>query len=96
MPVVMVAAMTTQANRASQAMLWELWRAVAKTLLDQLTSTPPGEVKASLINVARAFLADNGIVVGGVHDPRQTRDELSRLLETIPDFNEGWSVLNQH
>lgn len=92
----MVAAMTTQANRASQAMLWELWRAVAKTLLDQLTNTPPGEVKASLINVARAFLADNGIVVGGVHDPRQTRDELSRLMDTIPDFDGDWSVLNQH
>ena len=85
--------MTGPNNRASQAMLWELWRAVAKTLLDQLTKE---EVKASLINVARAFLADNGIVVGGVHDPQQTRDELSRLMDTIPDFDRDWSVLNQH
>ncbi len=88
--------MTNASHRASQAQLWALWQAVAKTLLDQLNTAQPGEVKASLINVARAFLADNGIVVGGAHDPRQTRDGLSQLLDDVPDFDQGWSVLNRH
>lgn len=80
----------TTTTRTDQETLWALWRAVLTTLLDRLTSTPPGEVQASLLNVARAFLVDNGIYVGGLNDPGQMKRGLSKMVETIPDFSGDW------
>jgi hypothetical protein len=84
--------MNNASLRAPQAALWSLWWAVAKALHDHITATPPGEIKAHMLNVARAFLADNGIVAGSATDPRQVREDLSKLIEDAPSFDEGWSL----
>lgn len=42
-------------------MLHRIWLAQAKKLAERLEETPSGDLEASLLNVARQFLSDNGI-----------------------------------
>lgn len=50
---------STQQERSE--VLHRIWLAQAKKLAERLEATPAGDLEASLMNVARQFLSDNGI-----------------------------------
>ena len=78
----------TGSKRATREDLVELWSLLAHYLLDTLRDAQPGSLKASLINVARAFLADNGVSVESIRTPGDGAEALSGLLGQMPDFGE--------
>jgi hypothetical protein len=74
-------------GRATRAQMEELWHLLAHHLLDTLRTAQPGELKASFVNVTRAFLADNGITSESVKGARSDgAEELAALLDGMPDF----------
>mgnify|MGYP000858254975 FL=1 len=67
-------------NSKLEAIMADLHQELANQLLTEVQS---GETSASILNVARQFLKDNG--VDGV--PTQG-NPLDNLIHALPDFNE--------
>lgn len=73
-------------NNKLEAIMADLHQELANQLLTEVQS---GETSASILNVARQFLKDNG--VDGV--PTQG-NPLDNLIHALPDFNEDELPLN--
>ena len=73
-------------NKNFEAIMADLHEELAKQLLGTVQT---GEATASILNVARQFLKDNGI--DGV--PTQG-NPLDNLIHALPDFNEDELPLN--
>ena len=72
---------TAESKAATRAQLWELHAAVLDALLAYFANPPEGGITAAWVNVARAFLRDNNIIVDGVNlaDVRRSLGELHAL-----------------
>lgn len=79
--------MTEGNTRASEAQLWALHRTLLNHLL-AIMNDPDRVLRASILGVARSFLADNGIVLTAQATPAQTTSVLERLAATMSDFSE--------
>ena len=73
-------------NNKLEAIMADLHQELANQLLTEVQS---GETSASILNVARQFLKDNG--VDGV--PTQG-NPLDNLIHALPEFNEDELPLN--
>lgn len=73
---------------ATRETLYDLHRALTEALMQRLTEGEEGQ-KASLLAVARAFLADNGIFVRKGED---TGAALAALLNQMDDDEAGASA----
>ncbi|AMK11339.1 hypothetical protein [Pseudodesulfovibrio indicus] len=77
--------------KADQDQLQALWFALRDTMLDQLKAqedTP----KASLLNVVRQFLRDNGVTLDSISDPLAMKAALERMTEDLPTYeDDDWN-----
>lgn len=84
------------AAKASREELHEIHRLMCRNLLDYLQNTPQDKIRASMIDVIRAFLKDNNITknLGAAKDVSQSLSELSDMaVPFLPDFS-GSDSLN--
>jgi len=86
---------STQQERAE--VLHRIWLAQAKKLADRLEGTPSSDLEASLLNVARQFLSDNGINADTLKhaDPaaspvRSLAAEIGEIVTDLPDMSVNW------
>lgn len=70
----------TGTGPATVAEMRELHRALLNALLWTMRNTPPNKLKATTLEVLRAFLKDNGVVA-----PSQDAHGLLRGLESLQD-----------
>ncbi len=69
----------TEHNPKKQEVLDEIFAVLAKNILQELQE---GEVNASMLNVARQFLKDNGIEVDKLPKPKHY------VVDGLPHFGE--------
>lgn len=77
--------------KADQNQLQALWFALRDTMLDQLKDQdePP---RASLLNVVRQFLRDNGVTLDSISDPLAMKAALERMTEDLPTYeDDDWN-----
>jgi hypothetical protein len=70
-------------KKASEEVMEELHATLAEVLANAIGAMPKDEPNASLINVARQFLKDNGIDGVAV-----TGSALERVKDSLPSFDE--------
>ena len=83
--------MTTPIDNESDErrdILRRIWLAQARALAAILEGTPPGELQAATLQVARAFLADNHTDVNELNGPEELRRSTASLLKHIPEFDD--------
>jgi hypothetical protein len=71
---------TEPSSAASREQLNALWGLLLNALVTALTETQPGHMRASMLDVARKFLADNNVVAVdamGVSDVKKTLESLA-------------------
>jgi hypothetical protein len=59
-----------------EALLRRIWEAQAEALAKILETTPPEKLQAATLNVARQFLADNGVRKDALDTPERLREAL--------------------
>jgi hypothetical protein len=73
-------------GRATRKQLEELYGLLLTHLLRTLRTAQPGELRASFLNVVRAFLADSGINAESIRSSKDGAEALSALIKGLPDF----------
>ena len=66
---------------AADAALWQLWQRLLDTLLQYFESTPPEQRRASMLDIARSFLRDNGVNAQGAGS-----GEVKQSLQQLRDM----------
>lgn len=82
--------------RSSREELHEIHRLMSRNLLEYLQNTPADKIRASMIDVIRAFLKDNNITknLSSAKDVSLSLNELSDMaVPFLPDFS-GSDSLN--
>lgn len=77
---------------ATREELQEIHRVLCETFMDYLTNTPPGRIRASMLDVIRSFLKDNHISknLSQAKDVTESLKDLSELsVPFLPDYNGG-------
>lgn len=78
-----------QTGRTPREKLQELHGVLCDRFLDYAKNTPPGKIRASMIEVIRGFLKDNGITknLAQAKDVAASLEELSDIgIPFLPDY----------
>jgi hypothetical protein len=76
-------------DRANREQLEELHGLLTQTLLAYMANTPPNKRRASMLEVIRSFLKDNGIIknLEACQDVAESLGELTSLdVPFLPDY----------
>lgn len=71
---------------ATREQLWQLWQLLLDTFISDM-GNPNYELRASYLDVVRAFLRDNGMTLNGMAlvDARKSLSDLSMLSLPFPN-----------
>ena len=74
-------------NDIDKSRLVELWSALCNAFLQQLKADEPPN--ASMLNVARQFLRDNGITADSLSNPLEMGEAMEKMLDDLPSFEDS-------